>query len=235
MANERNVARARYRHASRDASQAKAQSIRNVMNPPKGSVDKRDFKTFLLGPDQPAYSEAGIGSALKEIIKMATRSKYPKRAPKGSSLEEKIAYRDQRAKELKAYRDRDKAKAEAKKDKRLTKYRAKKDAARIRAAARVKKREDRERGKQAIRDYEAEIQAEIARTRQMAARSAAQRDKARSQREAAGRAADAAQANRARLKRVGGSGRKGTNATGSEIGGAMGKRHRDQFGNWGWR
>lgn len=158
MANERNVARARYRHASRDVSQAKAQSIRNVMNPPKGSGDKRDFKTFLLGPDQPAYSEAGIGSALKGIIKMATRSKYPKRAPKGSSLEERIAYRDQRAKELKAYRDRDKAKAEAKKEKRLTKYRAKKDAARTRAAARVKKREKREEakatsGKKQWRDY----------------------------------------------------------------------------------
>lgn len=205
------------------------------MNPPKGSGDKRDFKTFLLGPDEPIYNEAGIGSALKGIIKMATRSKYPKFAPKKASLEDKIKYREARAKDLKKIRDKKSAKAEAKKDKRLTKYRKKRDAAASRAAARVKKREDRERGKQAIRDYEAEIQAEIARTRQMAARSAAQRDKARSQREAAGRAADAAQANRARLKRVGGSGRKGTNATGSEIGGAMGKRHRDQFGNWGWR
>lgn len=121
MANERNVARARLRHASRDASKPPMQTL--PKKTPKG--DSRTLKEFILGPDDPIYQEAGLGSAVRAGIKMFTRSKYPKRAPKGSSLEERISYRDARAKDLKKIRDKKKAKADAKKQDRLDSYRAK--------------------------------------------------------------------------------------------------------------
>lgn len=108
MANERNVARARLRHSSRDA-------YRSATTP--GEIQ-----------------ESGLGSAARGLIKMATRSKYPKFAPKKASLEDKIKYREARAKDLKKIRDKKKAKTEAKKQDRIDTYRAKMAKKREKAA-----------------------------------------------------------------------------------------------------
>ena len=100
--NDPRLLAARVRHASRDASN----SMRYA---------------------NPEIVEAGVGSALRGLIKLATRSKYPKFAPKKASLEDKIKYRETRAKELKAARDKRNAKVQARKDKRIAKWRAKQD------------------------------------------------------------------------------------------------------------
>lgn len=86
----------------------------------------REVGTSIVRPS-PEITEMGVGSALRGLVKLATRGRRPKFAPKKASLEDKIKYREARAKDLKKIRDKKKAKSQAKKDKRIENWRARQE------------------------------------------------------------------------------------------------------------
>lgn len=97
----------------------------------------REVGTSIVRPS-PEITEMGVGSALRGLVKLATGGRRPKFAPKKASLEDKIKYREARAKDLKKIRDKKKAKAQAKKDKRIENWRAKQEKKRVKKKAAVK-------------------------------------------------------------------------------------------------
>lgn len=212
MAQERNKLRAQLRHSARD-------SYRAATTP---------------GP----VVEAGlIGSAARAIVKATSRGKYPKRAAKGSSVEDKIAYTDARRKALQAARDKSKAKAEAKKTKRRTKYSTKRDAALARKDERLAKAKEDAARAQRVKDADdwVNLTGKYAMPKKSPAR---KRDTATW--ESTQKAKDAREAARAYEKKEAAAARRKAaqqrNSSGSgSIGDPRSQRYRDQFGNWGWR
>ena len=95
----------------------------------------------------PRVQEAGIGSAaVRAAVSLVTKGKLPRRPPRASSLEEKMAFAKERTKAYDTARSRARDKAQTAKDKRIGKYRAKQDAARLRTETRVAKAKKKQEG-----------------------------------------------------------------------------------------